>query len=73
MEVLVPSFPLSGPEWVELREGRAMTRRELALRTGLSPTTLRSLEAGEYTRVSTRLLVAAACGVDVFGHQREES
>lgn len=71
MPVVAPSLPLSGPEWLELRESRAMTRRELALRTGLSPTTLRALEAGEHTTLSTRLLVAAALGIDVFGHRSE--
>jgi len=62
-------LPASGREWAELREQRELSIRELSDLTGLRAETIYRLEAtGSATR-STRILVAAACGVPVFDRE----
>jgi transcriptional regulator with XRE-family HTH domain len=71
--LLVRDLPSTGPEWTALREDAGLTIRDLANLTDLYPDTLKQLEAGGRTSRSTRKLVAAALGIDVFGHQQGDS
>jgi transcriptional regulator with XRE-family HTH domain len=72
--LLIRDLPRSGPEWTALRQDAGLTLGDLAALTELSLTTIKALEAGARATRSTRKLVAAACGLDVFGYgDREES
>jgi len=64
--LLIRDLPTAGSEWTKLREDVGLTLRDLAAETELDMGTLRTLESGGRVARSTRKLVAAACGLDVF-------
>jgi transcriptional regulator with XRE-family HTH domain len=70
--LLIRDLPSTGPEWTALREDAGLTIRDLAALTELSSRTLHALEAGKRVSRSTRKLVAAACGLNVFDHRDRE-
>lgn len=72
MPLLVRDLPSTGAEWTALRESAGLTRRDLMALTDLHPATIEALETGKRVSRSTRKLVAAACGLDVFGHRDRE-
>ena len=51
------------PRLREFREREALSQRDLALRAGVSPDTVRRLEAGEVARHVTTRRLAAALGI----------
>jgi transcriptional regulator with XRE-family HTH domain len=59
-------LPTVGREWRQLRRAVGLTQLELARRTELDPSTIRALENDRLVSDRTRLLVAAALGLQVF-------
>jgi hypothetical protein len=73
MPLLVRDLPSTGSEWKTLREDAGLTIRDVMALTDLNAKTLYALEAGDRTTRATRKLVAAACGIDVFGNRGNDS